>query len=154
MRLSFSGELSPYTFPSKKFYNVKHRGHCLNDFWSLPTCVRVLEKLKLIAQFLFLGYGLAFFCVGNLSRLVLGANQTIDDGIILFNNFFHSFILQLFQLNWVCDDEWKISLSQSLFFAGATAGTLVFGWISDHSGRFKVSLDLGSRCPAFGLRAN
>ena len=62
-----------HLFPSKKFYNVKHRGHCINDFWSLPTCVRV-QKQKLVAQFLSLAYGLAFFCVGNLSRLVLGAN--------------------------------------------------------------------------------
>jgi MFS family permease len=41
-------------------------------------------------------------------------------------------------MDWVCDNEWKGSFSQSLFFARATVGTLIFGWISDHYGRFKV----------------
>lgn len=60
-----------------------------------------------------------------------------------FNNFFsliHSSIL--FQMNWVCDDQWKGSFSQSLFNVGATIGTLLFGWISDHYGRFKVRICL------------
>ena len=45
-------------------------------------------------------------------------------------------------MNWVCDDQWKGSFSQSLFNVGATIGTLLFGWISDHYGRFKVRICL------------
>jgi hypothetical protein len=41
-------------------------------------------------------------------------------------------------MDWVCDNEWKTSFSQSLFFAGAAVGTLMFGWITDQFGRFRV----------------
>ncbi len=40
------------------------------------------------------------------------------------------------QFNWVCDEAWRPSFSQSMFFAGAICGTIIFGWISDHFGRF------------------
>ena len=43
-------------------------------------------------------------------------------------------------MNWVCDDAWKGSFSQSLFNVGAAIGTLLFGYISDHFGRFRVRL--------------
>lgn len=43
------------------------------------------------------------------------------------------------KMNWVCEEAWKGSFSQSLFFVGATIGTLAFGWISDHYGRYRVS---------------
>ena len=38
-------------------------------------------------------------------------------------------------MNWVCDEAWIPTLSQSLFFAGSIPGTLFFGWFSDSKGR-------------------
>lgn len=40
------------------------------------------------------------------------------------------------QFNWVCEDSWKPAFTQSMFYAGAIIGTLVFGWISDQYGRY------------------
>ena len=45
-------------------------------------------------------------------------------------------IASFFQFNWVCDEAWKPNFSQSMYFAGAIIGTLMFGWILDHFGRF------------------
>ena len=39
------------------------------------------------------------------------------------------------EFDWVCDKAWIPALSQSLLFAGAIPGVLIFGWISDHFGR-------------------
>ena len=39
------------------------------------------------------------------------------------------------QFDWVCDNEWKPQLSQTIFFAGAVIGTLFFGWMIDQYGR-------------------
>jgi len=38
--------------------------------------------------------------------------------------------------DWVCDDSWKPAFTQSMFYAGAIFGTLFFGWVSDHFGRY------------------
>ena len=40
------------------------------------------------------------------------------------------------QFDWVCQDEWKPAFTQSMFYAGAIIGTLIFGYVSDHFGRF------------------
>lgn len=39
------------------------------------------------------------------------------------------------ELDWVCDDSYLPSLSQSVFFLGAICGGLLFGWIADRYGR-------------------
>jgi len=40
------------------------------------------------------------------------------------------------EFDWVCDDEWKPAFTQSMFYAGAIVGTLVFGWVADTYGRY------------------
>ncbi len=40
------------------------------------------------------------------------------------------------QFDWVCEDKWKPAFTQSIFYAGAILGTLGFGWVSDHYGRY------------------
>ena len=42
----------------------------------------------------------------------------------------------LFQFDWVCKDSWKPAFTQSIFYVGAIVGTLGFGWVSDHYGRY------------------
>ncbi|KAK3879574.1 hypothetical protein Pcinc_015861 [Petrolisthes cinctipes] len=42
------------------------------------------------------------------------------------------------QLNWVCEEDWKPSLSQSLFFVGAFMASPVLGWASDRWGRLPI----------------
>ena len=39
------------------------------------------------------------------------------------------------EFDWVCDKAWIPALSQSLLFAGAIPGMLIFGWVSDKFGR-------------------
>uniref|UniRef100_A0A336K3J5 CSON009535 protein n=1 Tax=Culicoides sonorensis TaxID=179676 RepID=A0A336K3J5_CULSO len=39
------------------------------------------------------------------------------------------------ELNWVCEDSYLPTLSQSVFFLGAIVGGLLFGWIADRYGR-------------------
>lgn len=41
----------------------------------------------------------------------------------------------LHQLDWVCDNAFLPTLSQSIFFCGAIVGGLLFGWIADRYGR-------------------
>ena len=48
----------------------------------------------------------------------------------------YPFVLLPFQFDWVCDDAWKPAFTQSVFYIGAVCGTLVFGWVSDHYGRY------------------
>jgi len=50
-----------------------------------------------------------------------------------FTGYFHSASTEF---DWVCDDAWKPAFTQSIFYAGAIIGTLIFGWISDHYGRY------------------
>lgn len=39
------------------------------------------------------------------------------------------------QLNWVCNNDWKPALGQSLYFVGSIIGNLIFGIIGDKIGR-------------------
>lgn len=41
----------------------------------------------------------------------------------------------IIQLDWVCDNAYLPTLSQSIFFCGAIVGGLLFGWIADRYGR-------------------
>ena len=40
----------------------------------------------------------------------------------------------------VCDKDWQVPLSQSVFFAGVLVGAITFGWLSDVIGRKKTFL--------------
>jgi MFS family permease len=42
------------------------------------------------------------------------------------------------QLNWVCEDNWKPATGQSLFFIGSVFGSLGLGVMADHIGRLPV----------------
>ena len=42
----------------------------------------------------------------------------------------------LFQMNWVCQDSWKVPFIQSIFFMGSICGVQLYGWISDKFGRY------------------
>ncbi|XP_063593179.1 solute carrier family 22 member 3-like [Penaeus indicus] len=42
------------------------------------------------------------------------------------------------QLDWVCDQDWKPTLAQSLFFVGSLVGSPVLGWAADSWGRLPV----------------
>nr|CAD7576903.1 unnamed protein product [Timema californicum] len=53
------------------------------------------------------------------------------------------------ELNWVCDDDWKPALGQSLFFVGCVFGTLALGIMADHVGRLPV-LVLANMLSLFG----
>ncbi|XP_054008856.1 organic cation transporter protein-like [Hylaeus anthracinus] len=37
--------------------------------------------------------------------------------------------------NWVCEEEYKATLAQSIFFVGSVAGSFAFGWLADKYGR-------------------
>lgn len=39
------------------------------------------------------------------------------------------------ELDWVCENAFLPTLSQSIFFCGAIVGGLLFGWIADRYGR-------------------
>ncbi|KAK3892357.1 hypothetical protein Pcinc_003810 [Petrolisthes cinctipes] len=47
-------------------------------------------------------------------------------------------ILSCPQLNWVCEEDWKPSLSQSLLYVGAFIAFPVLGWASDRWGRLPI----------------
>nr|CAD7576902.1 unnamed protein product [Timema californicum] len=53
------------------------------------------------------------------------------------------------EFDWVCDDDWKPALGQSLFFAGCLFGTLGLGVMADHVGRLPV-LGLANMLSLFG----
>lgn len=42
------------------------------------------------------------------------------------------------QLNWVCDEDWRPTLAQALFFGGSFVASPVFGWAADYYGRLPV----------------
>lgn len=35
------------------------------------------------------------------------------------------------ELDWICDNAWKLTLGQSMFFVGSVVGSLVFGFLAD-----------------------
>ncbi|CAL4098669.1 unnamed protein product, partial [Meganyctiphanes norvegica] len=41
-------------------------------------------------------------------------------------------------LHWVCDDDWKPTFCQSLFFFGSLVGSPLFGWLADAVGRLPI----------------
>ncbi|CAG2061257.1 unnamed protein product, partial [Timema podura] len=53
------------------------------------------------------------------------------------------------KFDWVCDDNWKPALAQSLFFVGCVFGTLGLGIMADHIGRLPV-LVLANMLALFG----
>lgn len=61
------------------------------------------------------------------TEVCLRESETIQKGSIMK--------VILFQLDWVCDDSYLPTLSQSVFFLGAICGGLLFGWIADRYGR-------------------
>uniref|UniRef100_A0ABK9MZV8 Major facilitator superfamily (MFS) profile domain-containing protein n=1 Tax=Glossina morsitans morsitans TaxID=37546 RepID=A0ABK9MZV8_GLOMM len=42
------------------------------------------------------------------------------------------------ELNWICDNAWKVTLGQSMFFIGSVVGTLIFGLLADVLGRLPI----------------
>lgn len=50
------------------------------------------------------------------------------------------------ELNWICDNAWKVTLGQSMFFIGSVVGTLIFGLLADVLGneRKKMRKQLNS----------
>lgn len=44
----------------------------------------------------------------------------------------------MLQLNWVCQNAWKSTLGQSMFFIGSVVGSLVFGILADKIGRLHI----------------
>lgn len=38
-------------------------------------------------------------------------------------------------MDWVCEDSWKPSTGQAIFFVGSVIGSLIFGFIGDQYGR-------------------
>ena len=47
-------------------------------------------------------------------------------------------LILFFQLDWVCEEDWKPVFSQSLFFLGALVGGPLFGWLADSIGRLPI----------------
>jgi len=52
-----------------------------------------------------------------------GINHCHNNGILL-------------KMDWVCEDDWKGPFSQSFFYLGGVAGTLILGFAGDQWGRF------------------
>ncbi|XP_066947436.1 organic cation transporter protein-like [Macrobrachium rosenbergii] len=42
------------------------------------------------------------------------------------------------ELNWVCDEDWRPVMAQSLFFVGSMIGCSTFGWAADRWGRLPM----------------
>ncbi|GLH02804.1 Uncharacterized protein GBIM_08772 [Gryllus bimaculatus] len=52
----------------------------------------------------------------------------------------HGYETIVSELDWVCAEQWRLALGQSLFFAGSVAGTLALGVLSDRVGRLPALL--------------
>ncbi|XP_017873585.1 PREDICTED: organic cation transporter protein-like [Drosophila arizonae] len=44
------------------------------------------------------------------------------------------------ELEWVCDDAYKLAVGQSFFFIGSVLGTIFFGYLADRIGRLKACM--------------
>ncbi|XP_055852620.1 organic cation transporter 1 [Episyrphus balteatus] len=44
------------------------------------------------------------------------------------------------EMNWVCDDAYKLAVGQSLFFIGSVTGTVLFGLLADRIGRLPTMI--------------
>ncbi|XP_023177964.2 organic cation transporter protein-like [Drosophila hydei] len=53
------------------------------------------------------------------------------------------------ELEWVCDDAYKLAVGQSFFFIGSVLGTIFFGYLADRIGRLKACM-LTTLTGAFG----
>ncbi|EDV98606.1 organic cation transporter protein [Drosophila grimshawi] len=53
------------------------------------------------------------------------------------------------ELEWVCDDAYKLAVGQSFFFVGSVLGTIFFGYLADRIGRLKACM-LTTLTGAFG----
>ncbi|EDW14822.1 organic cation transporter protein [Drosophila mojavensis] len=42
------------------------------------------------------------------------------------------------EMHWICQDAWKLSLGQSMFFVGSVVGTLGLGYLADKVGRLPI----------------
>ncbi|CAL4059779.1 unnamed protein product [Meganyctiphanes norvegica] len=58
---------------------------------------------------------------------------TCDHGITYNFSLYYPTITS--ELNWVCDEDWKPSFAQSLFFVGSVFGCQIFGYMADKYGR-------------------
>lgn len=72
-------------------------------------------------------------------KLTLNDNTTITQPCTSWEyNDTYGYISLVQELNWVCQDDWKSALGQSVFFIGSLIGTLVFGILADRIGRLHV----------------
>ncbi|XP_032597713.1 organic cation transporter protein isoform X2 [Drosophila grimshawi] len=73
------------------------------------------------------------------SCLPLGSNETDSQTCNSYNYKlymgYHSFTSEM---NWICDEAWKLTLGQSMFFVGSVVGTLVLGYLADIVGRLPI----------------
>ncbi|XP_017007190.2 organic cation transporter protein [Drosophila takahashii] len=42
------------------------------------------------------------------------------------------------EMDWVCEDAWKLTLGQSMFFVGSVVGSMVLGYLADLVGRLPI----------------
>lgn len=53
------------------------------------------------------------------------------------------------ELNWICREDWKSALGQSIFFVGSVLASIIFGILADRIGRLHV-LVLANMCAFLG----
>lgn len=56
----------------------------------------------------------------------------------------------IFQLEWICDQEFYSSAAQSIFYIGSIVGGFIFGYVADHYGRLPALV----ACNAVGFFAS